>query len=176
MTLIKASSNDLNRLCGFYKYVVENTHDMDRNCRWIYGKHPSDTMIEDYIKTGCMYYSEEKGSITSAVAVTMFQTDDYHEVNWSRELNDDEVAVVHILGVNPLIQAKGFAKRIMLEVVEMARSNGMKAVRLDALCTNKPAQRLYEALNFGKRGVHTWYACNLGWDDFYLYEMNLGEN
>ena len=48
-----------------------------------------------------------------------------------------------------------------------------KALRLDALACNTPAQQLYESLGFQKRGIAHWFADNVGWTDFYLYELLL---
>lgn len=46
-------------------------------------------------------------------------------------------------------------------------------MRLDALCCNTPAHRLYEALGFVKRDARNWYTRNAGEIDFFLYELGL---
>ena len=120
-----------------------------------------------------MYCTEDENNITAAVAVTPYQTDDYHGIDWQTALKDDEVAVVHILAVNPRFQNRGCAKAIMRDVIGLADSKGLKAVRLDALACNIPAHRLYESLGFQKRDVRHWYAENTGWFDFYLFEYLL---
>lgn len=94
-------------------------------------------------------------------------------IDWQAELADDEVAVVHILAVNPRFQKRGYARKAMHEVIELAREKGLKAVRLDALECNTPAHKLYESLGFKKRDVRHWYASNTGWIDFYLFEYLL---
>ena len=48
-------------------------------------------------------------------------------------------------------------------------------MRLDTLACNTPAQRLYESLGFQKRDQRRWYADNVGWADFFLYELILGQ-
>ena len=48
-----------------------------------------------------------------------------------------------------------------------------KAVRLDALSCNKPAHKLYESLGFINRGTERWYAENVGWMEFFLFEFVL---
>jgi len=55
----------------------------------------------------------------------------------------------------------------------MARNQGKKAVRLDALGSNTPAHALYESLGFIRRDICHWYANNTGWTDFYVYELLL---
>ena len=164
---------DLPKLLNFYQLVINETEDMPVYARWVYGQHPTEEMITDYVCQGNMYCSEEGTDITAAVAVTPYQTDDYHGIDWRIVLEDDEVAVVHILAVNPRFRARGCAKAIMQDVISLAKSKGLKAVRLDALACNTPAHRLYESIGFQKRDVRHWYAENTGWYDFYLFEYLL---
>ena len=58
------------KISAFYKYVIDNTENMAEYARWDYGRHPTDEMIIGYINGGYMYYTEENGELTSAVAVT----------------------------------------------------------------------------------------------------------
>lgn len=169
MKLIKAQLNDLAKLTSFYKFAIDNTESMAQYGRWIYGVYPTDEIIKGYIDNGHMYYAEDNGELTAAVAVTPFQGADYHAVQWGVNAADDEVAVVHVLCVSPKRQKCGLAKSVMRVIISAARAD-KKAVRLDALCCNKPAQRLYESLGFQKRGSRRWYADNTGWTDFFLYE------
>lgn len=170
MELKKAGTEEFKRITGFYRCVSENTQNMESFGRWIYGKHPTDGMIKSYMEDGCMYYAEKNGVIAAAAAVTFFQEADYHPVQWNIPLNDDEVAVIHILCVNPKMQKKGLAKAVVREIIRLAEENQKKAVRLDALCSNKPAHKLYESLGFKKCGVQNWYAGNTGQTDFCLFE------
>ena len=38
-----------------YIEVIENTPDMEKYSRWIYGKHPTDELLKAYIDRGEMY-------------------------------------------------------------------------------------------------------------------------
>ena len=58
-------------------------------------------------------------------------------------------------------------------VFELSRNYGKTAVRLDVLAFNKPAHKLYESLGFKKKSVRWWFAENVGWTDFFLYELVL---
>ena len=172
MKLIQATEHDLQRITQFYREVISHTEDMDVYARWVYGKHPTDEMIQSYIRKGAMYYSEKDGSLLSAAAVTP-QAKDYHDSAWSVPLEDDEVSVVHLLCVAPECQGKGIARDIMSWIIGRSREMGKKAVRLDALACNTPAHRLYESMGFQKRDQRRWYAENIGWTDFFLYELVL---
>lgn len=164
---------DLPRLEGFYQLVASEKDDMPRFGRWVYGLHPTGEMIEGYVREGAMYCLEDGQDIAAAVAVTPYQGEDYHGVDWQVELADNDVAVVHLLAVNPRLQRSGYAKAVMREAIELARGEGLGAVRLDALECNVPAHGLYESLGFERRDVRHWHAPNTGWIDFYLYELLL---
>ena len=53
--------------------------------------------------------------------------------------------------------------------VDMKKS----AVRLDAIKTNIPAQRLYEKYGFARCGTEQLYYESTGWTEFILYEYLL---
>lgn len=129
-------------------------------------------MILGYIRKGAMYCSEKDGRLLSAAAVTP-QAADYHGAAWSLPLEDDEVAVVHLLCVAPEWQGQGVARKTMELVTALSLSMHKKAVRLDALASNTPAHRLYESLGFQKRDQRRGYAENVGWADFFLFELIL---
>ncbi len=166
----RCNMSDFPGLLDFYQLVVRETEDIAIHARWEYGKHPTEALIADYVRQGMMYVAEDGVEIDAAVAVTPFQPEDYHAVDWQVDLADDEVAAVHILAVNPRRQGRGYARAMMRETIDLAKDMGKKAIRLDALACNISAHRLYESLGFRKRGVCHWYAENTGWVDFHLFE------
>lgn len=171
--LNKAKNDDFARIAEFYKYAIENTQNMEKYGRWIYGLHPTDEMIKGYIEGGFMYYAEDNGEISAAVAVTPFQSADYRTVFSGITASDDEFSVVHILCIDPKRQKCGLAKSVMNEIISEAKNARKKAVRLDALCCNLPAQRLYEGIGFKKCGCRNLFAENTGNIDFFFYEYAL---
>ena len=152
MELKKAQICDFERITAFYRNAIEHLAGPSDYSRWIYGKNPTDEMIRDYLKAGAM---------------------DYHGADWQLALADGEVSVVHLLCVSPDVQRRGVGRRTMRAVLEFSRTMGKKAVRLDALSCNIPAQRLYESIGFRKRDSRQWYADNVGMAEFYLYEFVL---
>lgn len=173
MNLKKADSADFDIITAFYRYTASHTENMEKFGRWIYGKHPTDEIIRSYLEEGCLYYTEQDGEILTAAAVTGYQSEDYHAVEWGIQIEDEEAAVVHLLCTNPKNQKQGAAGELMREILRVAATARKKAVRLDVLSCNAPAIRLYEFLGFQRRGVQNWYASNTGWIDFYLYEYIL---
>ena len=156
-----------------YIEVIKNTKDMNIHARWIYGQHPTDSMIQSYIERKEMYLYMDGQNVAGMTAITMFQGEDYHEILWSQNLKDDEVASLHIFTVSPEYQGKGISKRMMAETISLAMEKGKKAIRLDTLASNIPAQHMYEKLGFEYRGKQNLYAENTGWTDFLYYELPL---
>ena len=160
MTLYQATFEEDDAIQAFYDDVTARTPDMSLYARWSKGKHPTADGIRSYIKEGSMYLYKEQGVIVGAMAVTMYQGEDYHAIEWSQPVPDDEVAVIHILAVHPDRQGSGVGSEMVRE-----------AVRLDALTSNTPAHSMYKRLGFEYRGKQHLYAENTGWTDFYFFEF-----
>ena len=162
MRLELATQNDFDAIIAFYDDVTERTPEMAKYARWSKGKHPTVEGIRAYIDEGSMYLYRENDAIVGAIAITMYQGEDYHAIDWTKQVADDKVAVIHILAVSPDTQGKGFGSEMIREAIRLAQSKGMQAIRLDALASNTLAHRLYERLGFEYRGKQHLYAENTG--------------
>ena len=174
MELNKATIEEFESIIAFYDDVTERTPDMERFARWQKRKHPTIDGIRAYIEEGSMYTYKENDVIIGAMAVTMYQGEDYHAIEWSQQVEDNEAAVIHILAVSPDVQGKGIGSEMIREAIRLAQTNGMKAIRLDALASNTPAHKIYKALGFEYRGQQHLYAENTDWTDFYFFEYKEG--
>ncbi|MDD6038893.1 MAG: GNAT family N-acetyltransferase [bacterium] len=169
-------SNDFELIKEKYIEVIEHTEHMEEHARWVYGQHPTDELLKGYMERNEMYTYMDGDKVAGIVAITMYQGDDYEPVPWEIPLKKDEVASLHILTVCPEYQGKGVARKMILDIIEHAKKNGKKAVRLDTLATNIPAQHMYESIGFQYRGKQNLYAKNTGWTDFLYYEKILLRN
>ena len=170
MILQHASITDYASVLAFYDDVTERTPEIELYARWQKGKHPTAEGIKAYIQEGSLYLYKEQDAIVGAMAVTMYQGEDYHAIEWRRDAADKEVAVIHILAVSPDKQGAGIGSGMIREAILLAKKKGMKAIRLDALASNTPAHKIYERLGFEYRGKQHLYAENTGWTDFYFFE------
>lgn len=173
VSLKRCGISDIDRINKFYQYVCENTKNMERFGKWIYGLHPTKEQIKSYIESGFMYFFEGNGVIVGAVAITPFQGTEYQDIDWQIVCHNSEVSVVHLLAVIPDRQGCGIARNIMRNAIDIAKDNNSKAVRLDALSCNAPAHRLYRSIGFEMIGVCNWYADNVVNAEFYLFELLL---
>ena len=176
MKLQQASITDFASVLSFYNDVTERTPEIERFARWQKGKHPTTEGIKAYIQEGSLYLYKERDVIIGAMAVTMYQGEDYRAIEWSKDATDNEVAVIHILAVSPDRQGSGIGSEMIREAILLAKKKGMKAIRLDALATNTPAHKIYERLGFDYRGKQHLYAENTGWTDFYFFEYKDEQN
>ena len=159
----RATIEEFESIIAFYDDVTDRTPKMERFARWQKRKHPTIDGIKAYIEEGNMYLYKENDAIVGAMAVTMYQGADYRAIEWARLLEDDEVAVIQA-------QGKGIGSEMIREAIRLAKTNGMKAIRLDALASNTPAHRTYKSLGYEYRGQQHLYAENTGWTDFYFFE------
>ena len=144
MKIELATIQEYESVIAFYDDVTARTPEMAVYARWSKGKHPTEEGIRAYIDEGSMYVYKEGGEIIAAMAVTMYQGEDYHAIEWNQQV---------------------------AEAIHLAKANGMQAIRLDALASNSPAHKLYERLGFEYRGQQHLYAENTGWTDFYFFEL-----
>lgn len=171
MKLNQAEIEDFDSIISFYDDVTDRTPEIGKYARWSKRKHPTLEGIKTYIEEGSMYLYKEDNVIVGAMAVTMYQGEDYHAIEWLQQVADDKAAVIHILAVNPDYQSKGIGTEMILDAIRLAKENGMQAIRLDALASNTPAHKIYERLGFEYRGKQHLYAENTGWTDFYFFEL-----
>ena len=171
MDLIQA--HDLETVKEHYIKVIENTPGIDKTARWVYGKHPTDEALRSYIENGEMFLLTDRDTVAGMVAIVMHQGTDYEDILWAEKLENDQVATLHLLAVCPEYRGRALGNMILELAGELAEQQGKKAVRLDVLESNLPAQRMYEKAGYVYRGKQRWYAENTGWTNFLLYEKSL---
>ena len=171
MKLNQATINDFESVIKFYDDVTLCTPKMDTYARWKKGQHPTEEGIKAYIEEGSMYLYKKNDAIVGAMALTMYQGEDYHAIEWSQQVKDNEAAVIHILAVSPDNQGTGLGTEMIREAISISIDSGMQSVRLDALASNTPAHKIYKRIGFEYRGNQHLYAENTGWTDFFFFEL-----
>ena len=171
MNLIPAT--DFEAVKAAYLDVIEHSPGQKQYARWIYGMHPSDEQLRACIAAGEMYVLTDGKEIAGMTVLVMRQEPDYEAVSWGEHLANDQVATLHLLAVCPKYQHRGLGGTILEEAEAVAKRNGKKALRLDTLLSNTPAQRMYEKAGFSLRGTRHLYLENTGWADFLYYEKTL---
>ena len=135
-------------------------------------EHPSDESIKEAIKRKEQYICVEDGEIIGALVLSEDPDGDYDAGNWSRDLKEGEYLSVHVLAVSADCYQKGVGSFMVGESIAIARAKGYRAVRLDIVPTNTPAERLYKKKGFIYAGTVDLNRPTAPIPLFDLYELN----
>jgi len=148
---------NLIRLCIIHM-ESKNIHQWDE----IY---PDKKTITKDIEKHELYVLEEDGNLCAFIVLNEFQSPEYKEINWEFP---GKTLVVHRLSVNPSVQGKGFAKKLMQFAYEFAKKQGYESIRLDAFIKNPAAIALYTTLGYKKAGIVVFRK-----GPFFCFEMRI---
>lgn len=120
---------------------------------WKLGVYPTRQTAKNALQENTLYVMEENSEITASIIVNHIQPDEYKKINWHYQFNDQEVLVIHLLCVRPSCAGRGIGKALVQFVIDKAKQENYKTVRLDTGLQNKPAIALYTKLGFKLAGT-----------------------
>jgi len=137
------------------------------NFQWDTG-YPNAEIFENDITLNELWVADAEGDIAGVAAITTDQEPEYAMANWN--VNETAV-VVHRLAIIPRYRGKGIANKLLLQAEQVARSRGIKVMRIDTNVVNTAAQQLFLRAGY-------IYAGEIGLDfrpgmRFYCYEKRL---
>ena len=159
MIFQKAHSNDFDRIKNFYWDLIDEMQDQNDVIGW-----------KKSLLRGELFTLEEDGQLYACTVLNSESNEGYAGIPWSLSCRDDEVLIPHALGVRPAQQGKGVGRRVVEEILQYARVNGKKAVRLDILGQNAVAEKLYTKCGFQFVQAKTMFYEDTGWTEFKMYE------
>ena len=131
--------------------------------------YPSDEFIRSSLARGEFYILEEQGKTVGCVILNSRYNEGYEGVPWSRKYRKEEVLIPHALAVDSRIQGKGIGRILVHEMINLAREQGMKAIRLDILGGNQVAERLYTGCGFQFVQEKRMFYEDTGWTQYRMY-------
>ena len=158
---------------GFYHDLIDALQGEYRPM-WQKDIYPSPEDLQHVISEGMLYIGRvDDGRIAGAMVINHNNNAAYENGNWKTDLKQADYLVIHMLGVHSDFARQGFAKELVNYAVEKARADHLKALRLDVLKGNLPANRLYEGLGFYYVDTVDMFYEDTGWMAFDLYEYDL---
>ena len=148
MAIKKALPEEYDKVRLFYYSLIDSLEGTRYHPMWAKDIYPAPEDLRAAAEAGELYYLLADGRIAAAMAVNQKCNDEYKEVQWPAQLTQDEFMVIHMLGVHGDFAGRGLAKEMVHFALELAKTAGMKAVRLDVLRGNVPAEKLYEGEGF----------------------------
>ncbi len=173
MEIRQAEKSEFRVVRTFYHSLIDALAASPWGPGWKKDIYPAPEELERCILAGQLYIGTGENGIMAAMALNRECNEGYRSLAWPSGAGDDEAGVIHILGVHPAFGRRGYARQMVRCAMEIAREQGMKALRLDVLKGNLPAERLYPSLGFVKVKDIKLYYEDTGWMDFVLYEYTL---
>lgn len=139
-----ATIDDLNKLLDFYNLIIYQQQFDEYHPMWTKDIYPSKDDIKNHILNNKFYYLQENNEIVCALAFMLSEEEMYKKAKWTIK---EDVAVIHLLAVNPKYRKLGNGQKIIYYVLE--DNKGLyKTIHLDVMLTNLSAKKLYEKLGF----------------------------
>ena len=173
LELRKAVPADFPEVWDFYGRLIDGMAGAQFHPGWERDVYPSEEFVRSSLERGELFTAWLEGVMAGAMVINHACTPGYETVAWAVDAAPEEVSVIHALGISPDFQGRGVAGELVRGAVRLAREAGQKAIRLDVLNGNLPAQKLYAAAGFQYRGSVRLFYEDTGMTDFLLYELPL---
>ena len=184
VTIRQAKPEECDGVNQFYCDLIDSMHNIEFKPAWKMGVYPTEQLIRNAINEQTLFIAiltsentiknPETGEIiVGAMILNHDCADEYKNAKWRIEAKKEEVMVIHLLAVSLFYQGKGIAKQMMSNAIEICKKDSIKAIRLDILSTNSPAEKLYLSMGFNYVGTVKMFYEDTGLTDFILYELVL---
>jgi len=176
MKFQKAGESDFCTIQKFYWNVIDDIHRNNvnnENLGWEKDIYPSDNFIRNSLAKGELYTLTEGDILYACVILNSEHNEGYDNCTWSINCELDEVLTPHALAVNPVLQGKGVGRIVVKNILDIARAEHKKAVRLDVLGACKAAERLYISCGFQFVEAKEMFYEDTGWTEYKMFELNL---
>lgn len=174
MLVIRAAGIvEFNKVQAFYDSVIDKMQDSEFKPGWEKGVYPTEKFLTDAIKNQELFVGTLNGTLVSAMVINHEYTEGYEKAKWNIVATKEEVAIIHALGISPTYQGQGIAKQMVKEAIIIANANCNKAIRLDVLSSNIPAQKLYATMGFQYIETIKLFYEDTGLTDYVLFEYTI---
>ena len=173
LMITRARADEYPEVRDFYYSLTDALEGTEYHPEWRKDVYPSQEDLLSAAESGTLYVGRVGGRIAGAMVVNQSCNEAYQKVNWPAVRDQKDFVVIHMLGVHRDFCGKGYAKEMVKYALNLSREVGMKAVRLDVLEGNIPAERLYSGLGFSYAGMVPMFYEDTGWKNFKAYEYVL---
>ena len=165
----KARAEDYMNLCRFYDEVIRQQENDLYTPMWTRGVYPDESDIAFHLQQGHFLLLTEDGRIAAAAALSLQEDEMYRDFNWPSEIDEDQIAVIHLLAVNPDFRGRQLGKAILDYCICEAQKS-CRAIHLDVMPGNLIAEKLYLSAGFRFAGEKTVFYPDTGVVTVRLFE------
>ncbi|MBR5618966.1 MAG: GNAT family N-acetyltransferase, partial [Clostridia bacterium] len=123
MRIEKAAISQYPDVRSFYHSLIDGIADLPYGAGWKKDIYPAPEYLKESIRDGNLYIGLDGDAIIAAMVVNHQCNDGYREFRWPTEAAENEVTVIHALGVHPSRSGKGYGRQMVRFVMELARRN-----------------------------------------------------
>lgn len=172
-TMRRASAEDFSAIRHFYNQLIDDISQLPHHPMWDKEGHPSAAYLQNAIAAQELWVLESTEEIAGAVIVNQAANEGYRSVPWKIQAAEGDYSIVHAFGVSRRHKGKGLGSAMLRFIISNLRAAGQKALRLDLIDLNKPAEKFYIGLGFYKCCEIRLYYPEVGWQLFHMYELAL---
>ena len=115
----------------------------------------------------------ENDILLACVILNQECNEGYRGCVWSMDCAPNEILIPRALAVHPGMQGRGVGKIVVENILQIAKSEGRKSVRLDVLAACEAAERLYRSCGFTFVAAREMYYEDTGWTEYRLFERDV---
>lgn len=173
MNVKRAESSDLEEVRRLYHEVIAQQKFDAYGPDWHEGVYPSGQDLREAIDGKEMYLGYEGGDLAGAFVLSERDDPIYAGADWRKKVHPEEACVIHLVAVRPSFRGRGVGTKLVRSSVQIARQKGKKAMHLDVVPGNLPADRMYRAAGFVQSCRKLVYYEDTGEIAVDLYELDL---
>ena len=132
-------------------------------------KYPNIKAFENDLSNNWLYVVVENNKTIGSITITPKMDEEYNSVKWLTITNNN--LYIHRLAVDPKMQGKGYAQKLMDFAENYGRQKNYESIRLDTFSKNLRNQRFYEQRGYARLASVSFL--NQSQDPFYCYELIL---
>lgn len=151
--------------------MIDTMQEREYHAGWTRDVYPTQEFLRSSVEKGEQYLAYVDGELAAAMILNSECNESYKNVHWPQDLDDSQVMIIHALGVLPKFCGRGIAREMACFAAKLAAGKGFKAVRLDVLKGNLPAEKAYTAACFNFIEELPMYYEDTGWTAFRLFEL-----
>ncbi len=169
----KAKESDFRLVRDFYWDLIDEMRSENDKIGWKKGIYPTDLFLKQSLSGEELYLLTDGGDLCACVILNSAANEGYEGMPWSIGCEAKDILIPHALAVSPRMQGQGIGARLVKEIINVAKAENKKAIRLDILGTNTAAERLYTKCGFQFVQAKPLFYEDTGWTEYKMYELNL---
>lgn len=165
--------DEYDKILEFYDLLIESMEGEESRPKWKKRIYPTEEFLINSIQRQELFVGVMDENFVAAAVVNHNCAKGYEEIEWGINASQEEISVIHALGISHEYQRQGIAKRMVEEIIHISKENHQKVIRLDVLKSNVAAQKLYSSVGFQYKDTVEMFYEDTGATNFMLYELIL---